>query len=328
MMYCFFFLSWAKEEQRHHQTDQFSSQEKEENYEDSSTEKMKKSRKRRFATNWVWSTLRLGTKPPAPYVNFTHRLLHFTIPRAMLQIESRNKILNPYLINAELTSLIAKSLGDPKPLGQFCQASSYSLYFQHLLWIEEMQMRLDIREYDMKRVQIMQDTGYNSNLCIIEVPGLAEKRPSVMRGDAVFVAASHEANNTSKHIHSGYVYFVNLNDIRVSFHRSLLQEISSGSLFDVQFSFTRTPLRSMHRAVADREAVDSLLLNMKNLSYSFPNAQFNPFRRGLNELQQAAVSMILSQPSTPCVIFGPPGTGKVHSQPSFSYINTLSGGKS
>lgn len=36
------------------------------------------------------------------------------------------------------------------------------------------------------------DTGRNNKLTILEVPGLAEKRPSVLRGDSVRASLSHQ----------------------------------------------------------------------------------------------------------------------------------------
>lgn len=57
-----------------------------------------------------------------------------------------------------------------------------------LLWIEEVHMEIDIRLYDLDDVKMKWMEG---NRFEIKVPGLAEKRPSVMRGDAVLVMQSY-----------------------------------------------------------------------------------------------------------------------------------------
>ena len=58
---------------------------------------------------------------------------------------------------------------------------NYNEMLQNLLWVEEIQMEVDIRQYDMERVT-MAPFKENKRLMLLEVPGLAEKRPSVLKG--------------------------------------------------------------------------------------------------------------------------------------------------
>lgn len=51
-------------------------------------------------------------------------------------------------------------------------------------------MRVDIRQYDLPGATILPE----KNFYVIAVPGLAEKRPSVLRGDAVRVKLSGDNN--------------------------------------------------------------------------------------------------------------------------------------
>ncbi|CAE7206629.1 mov10b.2 [Symbiodinium sp. CCMP2456] len=114
--------------------------------------------------------------------------------------------------------------------------------FSTLLSAEELQMSFDIAIYDMHVKEPLQPTfaiGV-SKLFSLEVPGVAEKRPSVLRGDAVLVISK-----TGRF--KAYVHRVQLDRVDLSFH----QTFDNNPPFEVKFFFTRTPLKLMHRALAD-----------------------------------------------------------------------------
>jgi hypothetical protein len=52
--------------------------------------------------------------------------------------------------------------------------------------------------------------------------------------------------------------------------------------------------------------------DLPELEYVPQSELYNPI---LNEEQKLAVSVVLGKPVPPCVIFGPPGTGKVNKVP-------------
>ena len=84
----------------------------------------------------------------------------------------------------------------------------------------------------------------------VDVPGLAEKRPSVMRGDVIHLRVPGES-----HEHHGFAWFVNLDHVIMSLDRSFP---SGGALCDVHFTFRRTPLQLQHRAlVHSREILEA-----------------------------------------------------------------------
>ena len=58
--------------------------------------------------------------------------------------------------------------------------------FEQLIHIEEQQMEVDIRQYDMKGVT-MEKYKENSRLLVLKVPGLSENRPSVLKGILLFI---------------------------------------------------------------------------------------------------------------------------------------------
>ena len=59
--------------------------------------------------------------------------------------------------------------------------SNYKDKFSALLHVEEHQMNVDIRKYDMEAVT-MNVYKENKKLLTLKVPGLAENRPSLLRG--------------------------------------------------------------------------------------------------------------------------------------------------
>ena len=119
---------------------------------------------------------------------------------------------------------------------------SWPEIFSNLLHAEELQMSFDIGMYDMHVKDPLEPTfavGV-SRLFRLEVPGVAEKRPSVLRGDAVLVISK-----TGRF--KAYVHRVQLDRVDLSFHSSF----DNTPPFEVKFFFTRTPLKLMHRALAD-----------------------------------------------------------------------------
>ena len=59
--------------------------------------------------------------------------------------------------------------------------ANYSDKFSALLFCEELQMRVDIRHYDMKaaKLEVFRE---NPRFLTLAVPGLAENRPSLLKG--------------------------------------------------------------------------------------------------------------------------------------------------
>eukprot|EP00929_Paragymnodinium_shiwhaense_P086954 TRINITY_DN47309_c0_g1_i1.p1 TRINITY_DN47309_c0_g1~~TRINITY_DN47309_c0_g1_i1.p1 ORF type:complete len:928 (+),score=93.15 TRINITY_DN47309_c0_g1_i1:69-2852(+) len=117
--------------------------------------------------------------------------------------------------------------------------------FRNLLRAEELQMSFDIGVYDMNVKDPLNKTaGVNvSRMFSLDVPGVAEKRPSVLRGDAVLVIAK-----TGRF--KAYVHRVLLDRVDLSFHA----DFDNRPPFTVKFFFSRTPLKLMHRALEDTSA--------------------------------------------------------------------------
>ncbi|XP_066191672.1 helicase MOV-10 [Sylvia atricapilla] len=194
------------------------------------------------------------------------------------------------------------------------QAENYCQKFQLLLHLEEIQMEVNIRRYDMQDVTMVQDRG----LLVLDVPGVAENRPSLLRGDHLFAHLSSERDHSPLTQYKGYVHSVELEKVRLGFSSKLQKKFVKNLKFDVTFTFSRLPLQVQHRAVvlAMRRSLFSLLFPSASCHKSLFPGPFQPrwFNRKLetNEEQRKAVTHIVTGTSRPApyLIFGPPGTGK------------------
>lgn len=192
-------------------------------------------------------------------------------------------------------------------------ASNYASRWKRLMYLEEAQLQDDIRIYDMQGVRLAHSHPYLS----LKVPGLAEKRPSVLYGDSVFVSFAGESKE-----YEGCVHHVNLETVLMKFHRSFHQRYVNGLPVNVRFSFTRVPMRRMHQAVelVVPEFLFPVPLKQTLATTDLPN--FSLFNSKLNPLQVRAVKSFFVETlkqsghlgdravDIPFIIWGPPGTGK------------------
>ncbi|NXE92816.1 SDE3 helicase, partial [Menura novaehollandiae] len=194
------------------------------------------------------------------------------------------------------------------------QAENYHQKFQLLLHLEEIQMEVDIRRYDMQDVTMVQDRA----LLVLDVPGVAENRPSLLRGDHLFAHLSSERDHSPLIQYKGYVHSVELEKVRLGFSSKLQKKFVNNLKFDVTFTFSRLPLQVQHRAVvlAMRRGLFSLLFPSASCCKSLLPGPFQPqwfdCKLQANEEQCRAVTHIVTGMSRPApyLIFGPPGTGK------------------
>lgn len=61
---------------------------------------------------------------------------------------------------------------------QLLNMSNYKEKFSTLLWLEEIHAETELKEYNMSGVTLKR----NGDLLVLEVPGLAESRPSLYAG--------------------------------------------------------------------------------------------------------------------------------------------------
>uniref|UniRef100_A0A673M1T7 RNA helicase n=1 Tax=Sinocyclocheilus rhinocerous TaxID=307959 RepID=A0A673M1T7_9TELE len=192
---------------------------------------------------------------------------------------------------------------------QLCM-KNYKERFHLLLHLEEIQMEVDIKKYDLYGKTMTLDKS-NKKLLILKVPGVAENRPSVLRGDKLNVCLSEDRNQPIT-VYEGYVHSVELERVKLGFSKTLLQKFVKNMKFNVEFSINRFPIRLQHRAVelaCQHRLGDVLFPSDKGTGLTL---QYIRAYLENNPEQKAAVQHILSGTSKPApyLIFGPPGTGK------------------
>ena len=196
---------------------------------------------------------------------------------------------------------------------------NYTGVLQRLLWTEEAQMEVDIRSFDMNGKKLEQ----SGRIFRLQVPGLAENRPSVLKGDILIVAFNGRS-------FEGYVERIEMENVVLRFGSGFHASHTTGMPVDIRFKFKRMQLRLAHQAV-DATSEAALAAGQHNLTRrvlfpessdaSAPKAPLVPYsatsqirwlNRYLNEEQKAAVLNVMRAVArpTPYVIYGPPGTGK------------------
>uniref|UniRef100_A0A673ZRL7 RNA helicase n=1 Tax=Salmo trutta TaxID=8032 RepID=A0A673ZRL7_SALTR len=191
---------------------------------------------------------------------------------------------------------------------------NYHHRFHLLLHLEEIQMEVDIKKYDLHNQTMTQDRD-NRRLLVLQVPGVAENRPSVLRGDCLKVAKSEDKVQPIT-VYTGYVHRVELERVKLGFAKRLVQSFISNTKFDVEFTINRFPLKLQHRAVdlAEKHQMDEVLFPSGSGVRTTPMPKLSMFNRQLenNPEQHAAIQRIVSGASKPApyLVFGPPGTGK------------------
>ena len=168
----------------------------------------------------------------------------------------------------------------------------------------------------------MEDAAFTSKggqLLWLDIPGLAESRPSVMRQDRVI---SEFRGLPSRHL--GYVHEVTRDAIGVHFSPRVRDFFVRGMRGTLELQLTRTSLVRKHLALDNISlGLHILLQTGGSVMPSRPKeVKFDLHRNSaLNAEQIQAVHTILKlQPGdAPFIIFGPPGTGKTTTAAEAAY---------
>uniref|UniRef100_A0A8D3D7W7 RNA helicase n=1 Tax=Scophthalmus maximus TaxID=52904 RepID=A0A8D3D7W7_SCOMX len=195
---------------------------------------------------------------------------------------------------------------------------NYAEKFQLLLFLEELQMVVDMKRYnipndDKEEHAVMTRDAKNKKLLVLEVPGVAENRPSVLRGDELLVRPAGETGVKYR----GYVHSVELNRVKLGFSSELLSRFYEGMKFSVEFTVNRLTLRLQHRAaeLVEEHGLEELLFPAAPSIHVFLRSSVHSlfdWKLERNEEQFRAVKHIVAGSSRPApyLVFGPPGTGK------------------
>ncbi|XP_067269748.1 putative helicase mov-10-B.1 [Pseudorasbora parva] len=193
---------------------------------------------------------------------------------------------------------------------------NYVKRFDLLLYLEEDQMRLDIKRYNKKDVSMVKD-HVNKRLLVLELPGVSENRPSVLRGDHLLLTKSEELQLPTVTKYKGYVHKVELDQVKLGFSRRMLDSFIDNMKFHVEFTVNRLPLQLQHRAVhmAVQHNLRDVLFPVGSRAgtpVSPPALRLFDQQLEKNPEQKTAVCNIVAGTSKPApyLVFGPPGTGK------------------
>ena len=259
-----------------------------------------------------------GESPPGASNNFQRfvsPLEKYCIPKKFMgYLQHTQKNINNYGLQNNAKSLLNTKISYSQFRVEENQTSlsnnitDFLNLLIDLLFVEEVQMLYDMSTYDLEKVYIKKE----KNLYRLDVPGLAEKRPSILRNDQIIL----ENTRPRKTIRSP-VWFVNLDHVLLSLPYDM---IAHDYIVDVHFQFTRTPLRLMHRALKTSKSIRAIskildpIIKDEFVKIMQKETEEIALSKNLNEMQKNAIKMILNfNPKTcnhPIIIFGPPGTGK------------------
>ncbi|KAJ9601053.1 hypothetical protein L9F63_000788, partial [Diploptera punctata] len=195
-------------------------------------------------------------------------------------------------------------------VSQLLKEEKHAEFLSLLLYIEEHQMEIDIHIYDHDDAK-MEIVKENKKLLSLDVPGLSENRPSVLRGDRIHVKIQGDSALVK---YEGQVHFVRETQVWLGFNKALREKFLPNMKFHVEYSVNRLPVRVQHRAlemIKDCQLSYILFPKQHSKKEIFNLTWYNRKVNQNPEQQQAVINILAgtAYPS-PYLVFGPPGTGK------------------
>nr|XP_026497854.1 probable RNA helicase armi [Vanessa tameamea] len=215
------------------------------------------------------------------------------------------------IFSTDFNKLLAKIEMNFPFLSQNLTINNYIDKWHTLLWMDEVQANLNMRIYDNSKAFLIHCDEYLG----IEITGLSERRPSLIKGDRVIV---NDIRNANAPRYEGYIHNIRGNLVLIKFN-SQFHDTYDGGDVSIEFYFSRTTYRRSHHAInlaLSNLGPDILFptrININSLQIPDENlGKIKWFNPKLNSIQKNAVINILKGECRPMpyVIFGPPGTGK------------------
>ncbi|TKY71145.1 RNA helicase SDE3 [Spatholobus suberectus] len=244
-------------------------------------------RKEKFVVDTFVKGSRPAGKPTRRYIN---RLPKYDIPRDIRELLESNQV--PQVVEEGLTR------------------RTYASYFQTLIIMEEIQLEEDMRTYDMECISMRKRTNHFLTLV---VPGLAERRPSLVHGDYIFVKLTSERDNNTTPVYQGYIHRVEADEVYLKFDPEFHFYHRDENCYDVHFTYNRINMRRLYQAVeaAENLGTEFLFPSLISRKRHIKTTALVPISGTFNEEQICSIKMILGcKGAPPYVIHGPPGTGK------------------
>lgn len=216
--------------------------------------------------------------------------------------------LPSYPIPKDIRKLV-ENKDTPTGITEGLKKENYCNYFTTLLNMEEIKMEEDMRGYDMECVVF----GKKGPFLTLEVPGLAEKRPSLVCGDFIYAKLASEAANDRTRPYQGYIYRVEAEEVHLKFDEEFHFHHKAGKPYNVQFTYNRINMRRLYQAIEASKGLETEFLfpSESTRKRLIRPPRLPPMSSVFNEEQNHAIRMILGcKEGPPYVIHGPPGTGK------------------
>ncbi|PUZ42738.1 hypothetical protein GQ55_9G606500 [Panicum hallii var. hallii] len=212
--------------------------------------------------------------------------------------------LPQFAIPADIRELI-ESKQRPDVLSEELSMINYAQFFSTLLVMEELNLEEEMRAYDMEGVS-MRRRGMN--FLSLEVPGLAERRPSLVQGD--FIVARYARNDARPY--QGFIHKVEADEIFLKFDNQFHFNHHDRNQYHVSFTYNRVNMRRLYKSIHEAELLGpGILFPCQSPCRAVKRCPFKPLNPHINTEQADAVAMILGcRGVPPYVIYGPPGTGK------------------
>ncbi|CAE6373749.1 unnamed protein product [Rhizoctonia solani] len=235
-----------------------------------------------------------------PQVKYKRRLKVEGIPEDMRALLGRGRIENQIQAFKE------------RYLPELLDIDTFQQHWSNLVHAEHIQAEIDLKEFDMDDITLQR----TNNSYRLTVPGLSEKRPSVIVGDRIKL---HPHSEPEKVWYMGIVREIETTTVLVAFNRRFPH--APGALYDVQFVLNPVPFQRMIQALnvtpkrleilfPQVEDVTASSIAVQNLEE--PEIELYNHIISSNYEQYNAVSKVVGLPpgSPPFIVFGPPGTGK------------------
>ena len=148
----------------------------------------------------------------------------------------------------------------------------YAKHLQKLLWVEELQLKRDLSKFHMLRRGTSLIRRPAGSLLWLSVPGLAEKRPSILRGDLVEIPSIWPNDRNTRGgqsrpvVYRGRVDRVELDAVGLRFDDDFSSRYKPGERVEVYFVLARGFLRLQHQGL--QQAVHNVPVEMV-----FPNPE-------------------------------------------------------
>ncbi|CAH2102325.1 unnamed protein product [Euphydryas editha] len=250
-----------------------------------------------------------GVRPRKSPAFIDVRIGGFPIPEKIWSVILGDS--NKTIFTSDFEKLLVKIETNYPFLIQDLTISNYIDKWHTLLFMDEVQANLNMRNHDKSKVYLL----FYDQFLGLEISGLSETRPSLIKGDKVIVKDIWNSNASR---YEGFIHDIRGNLVLFKFNPQFHESYSGGDV-SIEFHISRTNYRRLHYAInlaLSNLGPDILFPTRINIKcQKIPGEQLDNikwFNTKLNNEQKSAIINIVKGECRPMpyVIFGPPGTGK------------------